>query len=307
MNAAPAKRRQRSAEPELYDFRRPMTLAREHARILEVAMETFARQWGTLLTSRTRVVAQIALDGVELRTYDEYIRPLPSTSLMILCGVEPARATGVLQLPVDAGMVWVDYLLGGPGQPIGPADREMTEIEWQLLRELVQTGLHELAYAFTSVTRLELTAKSVQYAPQFVQAAAAQETVLVATFVIELGNRHDEATLMLPADAVLAALREADGTDARTPDELRDHDAAVRALSAQVRDVPVGVAVRFQPLTVTTDEIGELQVGDVIGLQHRSDTPLDVVVDDVVLAKAAIGSNGKRLACLVVAADRKEH
>ncbi len=96
-----------------------MTLAREHARVLEVALETFARQWGTLLTSRTREVTQIALDRVELRTYDEYVRPLPPTSLMILCSVDPARTTAVLQMSVDTGMVWVDYLLGGPGLPLG--------------------------------------------------------------------------------------------------------------------------------------------------------------------------------------------
>jgi flagellar motor switch protein FliM len=305
---APAtSRRQRSAEPEPYDFRRPMTLAREHSRVLEVALETFARQWGTLLTSRTREVTQIALDRVELRTYDEYVRPLPSTSLMILCSVEPARTTAVLQMPVDAGMVWVDYLLGGPGTPLGAEGRELTEIEWQLLRDLVQHGLHELAYAFAAVTPLELTAKSVQYAPQFVQAAAAQETVLVASFTIEVGRRSDTATLMLPAEAALAALRDSEGIDSRTADELRDHASAARALSARVREVPVGVSVRFRPLTVTPAEIGELRVGDVVGLRHRSDAPLDVVVDDVVMARAAIGSNGKRLACLVVAADLEEH
>ncbi len=301
MTAATASaRRPRSAEPELYDFRRPMTLAREHARVLEVALETFGRQWGTLLTSRTREVAQVALERVELRTYDEYIRPLPSTSLMVLCAMEPARATAVLQMPVDTGMVWVDYLLGGPGQPLGQADRELTEIEWQLLSDLLGHALHELSYAFSAVTPLELRIKSVQYAPQFVQAAAASDAVLVATFTIEVGHRTETATLMLPAESVLAAVRDGDGSDARSADELADHAAAARQLAVQVREVPVPVSVRFAPLTVTPGEIGELAVGDVIGLRHRSETPLDVVVDDVVLAQAAIGANGKRLACLVV-------
>lgn len=293
-------RRQRSADPEPYDFRRPMTLAREHARVLEVALETFARQWGTLLTSRTREVAQVALERLELRTYDEYIRPLPASSVMVLCPVEPTRSTAVLQMPVDTAMVWVDYLLGGPGQPLGQAERELTEIEWQLLRDLLGHALHELSYAFTAVTPLELGIKSVQYAPQFVQAAAASDAVLIASFAIELGSRSDTATLMLPAESVLSGLRDGEGGDSRSSSELRDHAEAVRALSAQVREVPVPVSVRFAPLTVTASEIGELAVGDVVGLRHRSTTPLEVVVDDVVLANAAIGSNGKRLACLVV-------
>ena len=280
-----------------------MTLAREHARVLEMALETFARQWGTLLTSRTREVAQVSLDGLELRTYDEFVRPLPATSLMVVCGVEPARSTAVLQMPVDTGMVWVDYLLGGPGKPLGDLERELTDIEWQLLRDLVQTGLHELSYAFSAVTPLSLAVRSVQYAPQFVQAAAASDPVLIAAFTIELGSRTDTASLMLPAETVLPALRNGDGSDVRSADELHDHAVAVRALSARVRDVPVGVSVRFHPHTVAAAEVGDLQVGDVVGLRHRADVPLDVVVGDVVMARAAIGSSGTRLACLVVTSE----
>ncbi len=42
-----ARRSKKSGPPEVYDFRRPMTLAREHGRVLERAFETYARQWAT--------------------------------------------------------------------------------------------------------------------------------------------------------------------------------------------------------------------------------------------------------------------
>lgn len=307
VNTAPATagttRRERQGEPEPYDFRRPMTLAREHGRILERAFETFARQWGTLLTSRTRVVAQISLEHVDLRSYDEYIRPLPSTSLMIVCSVDPGRSAGVLQLPVDTGMVLIDYLLGGPGMPLAEAERELTEIEWQLLRDLLQHAMHEVTYAFTAVTPIEVTARSVQYAPQFVQATAASTPVVVATFTLELGDRSDTATLMLPAETLLAPLRAGEHKDNRSAAELRAHELALEAMRARVGDVPVDVSVRFRPLSLAASRVDELQVGDVVSLRHRSDLPLDVVVDDVVMATAALGSNGSRLACLVVTSE----
>lgn len=301
--ATGAARRKRQGAPEAYDFRRPMTLAREHGRVLERAFETFARQWGTLLTSRTRVVAQISLEHLDLRSYEEYIRPLPSTSLMVVCGVEPGRSAGVLQLPVDTGMVLIDYLLGGPGMPLDEPERELTEIEWQLLRDLLQHALHEVTYAFTAVTPLEVVARQVQYAPQFVQAAAASTPVIVATFALDIGSRSDTATLMLPAEALLAPLRAGEHKDNRTAAELHAHELALEALRARVGDVPVDVSVRFRPVALPAARVDELRVGDVIGLRHRSDQPLDVVVDDVVMATAALGSNGTRLACLVVTSE----
>lgn len=296
-------RRKRSGPPEPYDFRRPMTLAREHGRVLEVAFETFGRQWATLLTSRLRVVTQLTLESVEMRSYDEYVRTLPTTTVMVMCTVEPGRSAAVLQLPMDATMLWVDYLLGGPGLVLEATDRELTEIEWHLVRDLFQHALSDLTYAFAALAPLEMTARSVQYNPQFVQAVPASEPVIVATFDVTTGEQSTTLTFMTPADVLLASLLAGEKLDNRPADEVRAHHAALEDLANQVGEVPVGVSVRFRPVTVTAAKISGLEPGDVIPLAHRADHPLDVVVGDVVLARAALGSNGSRLACLVVTSE----
>ena len=136
-SARPFARRSRCAAPELYDFRRPLTLAREHARVLEVALERFARQWGTQMTARLRVLSQVTLEDLSLRTYDEYVRAVPHPTAMVLCAIEQSRQTAVVQMPVGAAMVWVDYLLGGNGlgKSQDEEDHEFTEIEWTLIQD----------------------------------------------------------------------------------------------------------------------------------------------------------------------------
>ncbi|KGM09319.1 flagellar motor switch protein FliM [Cellulomonas bogoriensis] len=303
--AAPTSRRKRSAEPETYDFRRPMTLAREHGRALEMAFETYARQWGTQLTSRLRVVAQVNLDTVEMRSYDEYVRSLPAMTTMVLCALDQGRSTSALQMPLDTTMVWIDYLLGGPGLSTGDSDRELTEIEWHLLKDLLQHALADLTYAFASVCPLDVTVRSVQYNPQFVQAVAASEPVIIASFDLNVAGKESSATMMMPADVLLAALEAGEELDNRSLEEVREQELAEARLAEQVHDVPVSVAVQFSPRVVPASEIADLQVGDLLTLRHRSDKPLDVVVGDVPLARAALGSNGSRLACLVVASEEK--
>ena len=296
-------RRKRSGEPEPYDFRRPMTLAREHGRVLEMAFETFGRQWATLLTSRLRLVTQLTLESVEMRSYDEYVRTLPGTTVMAMCTVEPARSTAVVQLPMDATMLWVDYLLGGPGLALDAEERELTEIEWHLTRDLFQHALGDLTYAFAAVAPLDMTVRSVQYNPQFVQAVAASEPVIVARFEVTTGEHTTTLTFMTPSDVLLAQMLAGEKLDNRSADEVREHHAALDSLADQVGEVPVGVSVRFRPVTVTASQITGLVPGDVVPLAHRADLPLDVVVGDVVLARAALGSNGSRLACLVVTSE----
>lgn len=301
----PVRSRRRTHVPEPYDFRRPMTMAREHARVLEMAFETFARQWGNQLTARLRAMAQVTLDGLSLTSYDEYVRTLPGTTAMMLCTIEQTRQTAVVQVPVHTTMVWIDYLLGGPGTGDPREDRELTEIELTLLRGVMQAALGDLGYAFSALAPLDVTFRAVQYNPQFVQAVPASDAVLVATFQMRVGEREDLATVMFPAELLLGAVRQADGSNGRSSEDQRAHEAALADLEAAVEDVPVQVAVRFAPVVVRPRDVVGLAVGDVVPLSHPSSQPLDVVVDGVVLARAAAGNNGSRLACMVVTVEEK--
>ena len=296
-------RRLRTAEPEPYDFRRPLTLAREHARHLEMAFQRVARQFATQLTARLRVISQVTFEDLELRTYDEYTGGLPTPTAMVLCTLEPSRQTAVLQIPVGAALVWIDYLFGGDGRGDEREGRELTEMEWTLVRELLQHAVSDLEYSFAGITSLSATVRSVQYNPQFVQVVAAQETVLVAVFLLRVGEREDRISFMVPSDLLLGALRSSEGADARSDEERRAAEAAHDDLERAVQDVPVDVAVQFPPVTVHPRDVVNLAVGDVLPLSHPSTQPLDVVVDGIVLARAAAGSHGSRLACQVVTVE----
>ncbi len=60
----------------------------EHSRVLELAFETFARQWGTQLTAKVRVKSVVRLEDVSMLSYDEYAASLPAVTAMVLCTVE---------------------------------------------------------------------------------------------------------------------------------------------------------------------------------------------------------------------------
>ena len=297
------RRSKKTGPPEVYDFRRPMTLAREHGRVLEMAFETYARQWGNQLSARLRSLSTVTLESVAMRSYDEYVRALPQTTVMVLCTVEPGRTSAVVQVPGAMVMSWVDLLLGGPGRPSGDVDRELTEIEFQLVRSLLQHSLADLGYAFASVLPMEASIRGVQYNPQFVQVVPASVPVIVAGFAMRVGEVEETATMMIPADVLLAGVRAGDSTDSRSADEVAAHAVALAGLARGVEDVPVGVAVRFGPVTVRPSDVVGLTVGTVLHLNHPTARPLDVVVDDVVLARAAAGTQGTRLACRIVTSE----
>lgn len=288
-----------------YDFRRPTTMPREHTRALEVAFETFARQWSTMLLSRLRAPSQVTLSSVVAITYDDYVRSLPSqgvfTTFAPYVGSEPA----LFQMTSRTALECLDYLLGGMGGTTDEAAaRELTEIEKRLLVDLMQRTLGDLKYAFASVLPLDPKLGATEDNPQFLQLAAANDVVIVATMTLGLGEdgEADEVTVMLPMAPIVARFSET-GDRVRSSEQVSAAREAGRRLSRAVPNLPVDVSARFSPMTTHPPEVLGLAVGDVLRLRHPTSRPLDVVVNDVVLARAVAGTNGSRLACLVVADD----
>ena len=294
-------RRTRAASPgpELYDFRRPTKLSREHTRTLQIVFETFARQSTTMLTSSLRAVAQVAIVSIEQVTYDEYVSQLSSQTLMALLSVEPLNGAGVLEFSVGTAMSCVDHLLGGPGG-IEQPERPLSDIETSLLRGVLERLLGELRYAFEGLVRLDPQINGFEYNPQFAQVASPSDMVLVASFDMKVGTSETVATLCLPFAPLLAVLEAHAGVTISSERERQSRAQAARTIAARLEDVPVQVAVRFDATLTGPGELADLAVGDVVTLRHATSRPLTVTAADLVFAHAVPGAAGKRLAVLVV-------
>lgn len=283
--------------PEVYDFARPSTLAREHARVLELASETFARQWGTQLTAKVRAVSQVTCEQVQMTTYDEYAASLPALTGMVLLPITGLTPKGVLQVPLDAALTWVSHALGA-SKPLPTPDRTFTPIEQALVRKIVEDALDDLRYSFGGLLAQDVTVGGFQFNSQFAQAAQKGDLMIVASFSIRVGDRIAPGTLALPAEAVLPQLGEAAA-------HVSPADARAQ-LDAQLESVPVSVSLRFAPAAVLPTQVLRLAVGDVLPLPHPQHRPLTIAVDGEPVGTAAVGANGSRLAGIVVTTTSTE-
>ncbi len=285
--------------PVAFDFRRPLTLAREHARVLELALETFSRHWTNQLAMRLRADVTAGPANARLTTYDDYVAGLPALTTMVLFTVEPAQRTAILQFPVSASLLWLDHLLGGPGIPGAVPDRELTEIERTLLLDLLGRTLSDLEYSFASIVALHPHMKAVLFSPQVVQAAEPTSPVITAELPLQVQDTTVTATLMLPAEGILAALREAQENQARGAGGVADTTARAR-LDRSVQEAPVETHLRLRPVRVRSRDVMQLSIGQLVPLRHPASQPLEVVVGTRVITHAVIGTHGSQLAGLVV-------
>ncbi len=297
----PRPRRRSGGEPVAYDFRRPIQLSREHARILQIGLDGFARQATTVFTSTLRTVCSVTLSSIEQQTYSDYVQSLGGSTYMTIFKPEPITGSGILEMPVAATMVCVDHLLGGPGAANQP-ERPLSEIESAVVSGFVERLLGELRYSLEGVVAMEPRIVGVEYSPQFAQAAAAGDIMVVASFDLKIGERDFRMTFTLPFSGVHPHLLAASAPTAASDRERAQQAMVAALLQEQFQHVPLDVKVSFRNTTVRPEEVAHLAVGDVIRLAHPAAAPLDVTVDDVVFAHATPGTHGRRLAAQIVAA-----
>jgi flagellar motor switch protein FliM len=296
--AATSPGRSRRGEPRTYDFRRPTKLSREHVRVLQIAQEAFARQATTILTTFLRAGARLELVGIEQFAYDDYVATLPNPVFISTFSLEPLAGKGLLAYPLDIAMATVDHMLGGSGRTEQP-NRPMTAMEATITNHLLSRLLDEFAASFATITQLQPAFLGLEYNPQLAQAASGSDTVMVATFDMAVGSREGEATLVLPFSSFAQALNNA-ASPQLSESALRKRRRAAEALAARLNLVPVDVSVRFAPLTVSSEDLLSLAVGDVLLLRHAPDSPLEVTTNDVTFAYAIASNHRRRLAAAIV-------
>lgn len=285
-------------ELRVYDFRRPTKLSREHVRVLEMALDTLSRQWTTLLTTQLRSVCSVTFVSVEQLTYDEYVSSLQTPTSLFVLELDPIPGAGMLDVSVPVAMTIVDHLLGGPGRE-GQPERTFTEIESMLLHSVFERALAELGYAFEGVIPLVGTIARTETSPQFAQAASPSDGFLVAGFELVVGSQSCLTTLALPFGDMFAALeRSLQGTSSNR--ERSDREAARRLVTERLTDTDVEVALVVGPTLVRMSDVVSLKPGDVVRLGHPISEPLSVTSAGTTFAHAVPGSEGSRMACLIV-------
>lgn len=292
----------RTGMPVLYDFRRPNKFSREHQRALQIASETFARQFTTVLSTTLRAVSQVQVASVGQLTYDEYIRDVPNPSYLAVLSMAPLQGPSLFHIPLPLVMTAVDRLLGGTGTGTIPV-RPLTDIEDGLVRGLIFRLLRELAYAFDSLINLDPQILMQESNPQFAGVAAPTDMVIVLGFDVRIGTATGEATLCLPFTSMQPVLDEVTANSLLSGREVADPQVLRSAIGDRVGDASVEVAVHFTEITLTSRRVVSLQPGDIVPLGHRTDRPLAVCVAGVDRFAALPGRRGNRLACVLVDPD----
>jgi flagellar motor switch protein FliM len=275
-----------------YDFRRPDRFSKDQLRTVSILHGAFARMAGMALSVHLRFPVHVTVRSVEQLSYEEFVRSVPTPTVIALFKLEPLEGRALLELGGAFALAMVDRLLGGPGRAEGSA-RPLTELERGLVERLMQRLLPLLHDAWQSVVDVRPVLLGMETNPQFAPIAGPTDVVLLVYFQVETPQQSYRMNLCLPyllLQPILSLL------SATTLFRAPSRTSQAEALRQTVEEVTVPVRVELGRAHVTVGELAALAPSDVIRLDRVAHAPVDVLVEGSPVFRARPGRVGRRLA-----------
>jgi flagellar motor switch protein FliM len=280
---------------KLYDFRRPDKFSKEHLRALRIVHESFARGLASALASYLRSTVQIRLTMVEQATYDEYIRSLPTPTVMYVVTPQPLPGNAVIEMNLPVARVILDRLLGGSGSAQN-SSTEMTEIEMALLKTIGGLLINNLRDAWSNVVDMEPSIQEPTLSPEFVQVTLPTETTVMLVFEISLFQTTGTLSLCLPhpvLQSVMESLTSQVWSAGASP-TVAEEPTLTRP--ERLSPVALPITVELGSVALNVRDLLCLTEGQVIKLDTPSGGNLAVRVGQHVKFNARPGLAGRNLA-----------
>jgi flagellar motor switch protein FliM len=281
---------------KVYDFKHPDRFSKDQTRSLQMIHEHFARLFSTSLSTYLRSITEVHLVSVDQLSYDEFIRSIPNPTCVNLFEMDPLEGNALLEISPSLAFSIIDRLMGGKGQPFR-RNREMTEIEQSIILKIIDRIFEALAEAWGGVVRLRLSLKATETNPQlFLQLYLPTEMVILMTLEVNIGENSGTFCICVPyvvLEPVAQSLSSRSWFSARKSDL---HSDDPEKLETYVKKVAIPVSCYLGNTELKVSEILNLEVGDVVPLENRTDEEIVVEVSGKAMYMARPGTHRKNRA-----------
>jgi len=282
----------------LYDFKHPDRISKDQLRALRTIHDAFSRSFGTYLSGMLRTLVDINLLSIDQATYSEYMLSLSVPSCIYIVASKNLKGAAIMEISPQFALTVVDRLLGGSGNRVGNI-RELTIIEQNILRKMVESGISILTDAWRHVYRLNLYIESFESNPQFVQIAPASETAAVVSFEIIIRDMTFPMNLCFPY-FVLDPLIQNLSTSWSNVATKRLSTRESEGLRTRIQLSKLPIEVRLGSTRLFMNDLSKLKVGDVVRLDERNDECLKVIINGKTKFWAEPGISKARKAVRIV-------
>ena len=279
-----------------YDLTSQDRIVRGRMPTLEMINERFARYTRISMFNLLRRSADVAVGGVQVMKFGEYVHSLYVPTSLNLVKMKPLRGTSLFILDAKLVFKLVDNFFGGDGRHAKIEGREFTPTELRVVRMVLEQAFIDLKEAWQAIMEVNFEYINSEVNPAMANIVGPSEAIVVSTFHIELDGGGGDLHVTMPY-SMIEPVREM--LDAGFQSDLDDQDERwVNALRQDVLDVdvPIGATVARRQLRLR--DILHMQPGDIIPVEMPED--MIMRANGVPAFKVKMGSHKGNLALQVI-------
>lgn len=278
-----------------YDFRRPKLFTREQLKHLFGIYENYARLVSSHITGVLQTYSLVEIIEVEEQQYYEFNNALPDSVLMGLIDFDIKDSDDeedlvIMDISKEIGFCSFDRLLGGEGKPV-KEDREYTEIEIGVLEYFFRGMINLMKNVWFDYLEISPRLMKIETNSRILQGISADENVVIIVMNIKVNESMGKINICIPA-TTLDMLFKKKVSQTKKNIKRGDHQAEEKRrlnIINEIRKTELEIKGVLGDTEVLSQDIFELEVGDIIKLNKPVNSSVDIVVNDEVWFRGEMG------------------
>ncbi|MFD2657194.1 flagellar motor switch protein FliM [Gracilibacillus thailandensis] len=300
MDANQLKEEEKDKKVKVYDFKRALRFSKDQIRSISRIHDNFARLLSTYFSAQLRTYVHIAVASVDQIPYEEFIRSIPSKTILNVYSVEPLDGRIIFEFNPNIAYAMMDRMLGGKGSSFNKIDN-LTEIETTLMSQLFEKALDNLQEAWSSVVNIDPMLEDFEVNPQFLQLVSPNETVVVVSLDTTIGDSSGMINICIPhvvLEPIIPKLSvhywmQNENSKERKPEEYE-------SISYNIKQTSLDMTAILGETSITLEEFLFLGIDDTIVLDKSIDQALTLQVDQEPKFLVQPGKKKQKIAVQVI-------
>jgi flagellar motor switch protein FliM len=279
-----------------YDYKHPQRVSKMQQRTLENLHANLARALASAYSTIQRSVVDCDIAFVDQTTYGEFIISLSNPSCSYTFTVQPLDGPAIFDFSLPVAYSFIDRQFGGSGGNPPQEARPLTSLERTVMSKVITRTLAEFEAAWLPLIKIRVSDAELETNPEFMQIAAPSDTVVLIAFEVNSQHASGLVTLCLPyftLEPVMAYLNPQTWASRERRGSQNTRAQIKQKRMDQLKGIPTEVTATWGWGSLTAEELAQLQEGDTLVLNTRTNDPSIVFVEDRPMFLAKPGQSEK--------------
>ncbi|ARJ40041.1 flagellar motor switch protein FliM [Sporosarcina sp. P21c] len=299
MSAEEMKKEEETRKVRVYDFKRALRFSKDQIRSLTRIHENFARLLTTYFSAQLRTYVQINVMSVDQIPFEEFISSIPNMTLINIFDVSPLEGNILMEVNPNVAYSMLERLMGGFGASSGKTDN-MTEIETKILTNLFERSFDSLREAWSGLIDIDPYLTEMEVNPQFLQMISPNETVVVISFNIMIGESSGMINMCIPhivLEPIIPNLSVQYWMQTNKKEPTAEQSVE---LERRIKNATLPIVADLGKGQISIEDFLHLQLGDVISLDTSIEEPLTIRIGEKPKFTAQPGKLRNRMAVQIL-------